>query len=202
MGGSGSGRWSGSGGPTCEDYHSIDVNHLARAGYLESGRAGWWRWSRGDEETGSIRLRADDGGIVLMYRTRPWGGEWEDVEQRVSLSYTSANFGGERPWFVCPHCHRRCGKLYGGSRFYCRKCWGLTYASQRERPHDRLLTRVQDLRTRLGGSPNMLELFPEKPKGMHWRTYDRLRRQHDALEDAMNGALWEWIGCKFGRYLG
>jgi len=201
MGGSGSGRWYRSSGATCEDYHSIDVCRLARGGYLEPGRAGWWRWSRGDEETGSIRFRADHGCLVLMYRTRPWGDDWEDVEQRISLCYSTPHFGGARPWFVCPNCYRRCGKLYGGSRFFCRKCWGLAYESQRERPHDRMLRRVQSLRMRLGGSPSMDDPFPEKPKGMQWRTYNRLRWQHDALEDAMNGALLEWIGCKFGRYL-
>ena len=25
--------------------------------------------------------------------------------------------------------------------------------------------------------------FPDKPKGMHWRTYERLCREHDALSD-------------------
>jgi len=29
----------------------------------------------------------------------------------------------------------------------------------------------------------MREAFPEKPKGMHWRTYDRLRRMHDVAEE-------------------
>jgi hypothetical protein len=33
---------------------------------------------------------------------------------------------------------------------------------------------------KLGGSANMLDDFPEKPKGMHWRTYERLCRFHDA----------------------
>jgi hypothetical protein len=29
----------------------------------------------------------------------------------------------------------------------------------------------------------MLDEFPDKPKGMHWRTYDRLRRLHDVAEE-------------------
>jgi len=36
---------------------------------------------------------------------------------------------------------------------------------------------------KLGGSASMLDDFPDKPKGMHWGTYDRLRRRHDAAEE-------------------
>jgi hypothetical protein len=28
----------------------------------------------------------------------------------------------------------------------------------------------------------MMEEFPDRPKGMHWRTYDRLCRVYDAAE--------------------
>ena len=44
------------------------------------------------------------------------------------------------------------------------------------------LGKAQKIRMRLGGSPETEE-FPDKPKGMHWRTYDRLCRVHDAAEE-------------------
>jgi hypothetical protein len=36
----------------------------------------------------------------------------------------------------------------------------------------------------LGGSANLAEPLPDKPKGMHWRTYSRLYRQAAAREQA------------------
>jgi hypothetical protein len=81
--------------------------------------------------------------------------------------------------------------LYGaGEKFACRHCYRLAYTSQQEALHQRGLGKAQKIRIRLGGSPNMLEAFPEKPKGLHWRTYDRLRRAHDmAQEHSMIGLM-------------
>jgi len=98
-------------------------------------------------------------------------------------------FGGERPWFVCSvysnghYCGRNVTKLYGaGKLFACRHCHGLAYASQQESSNQRGVYRAQKIRTRLGGSVSMFEDFPDKPKGMHWRTYDRLRGRYDMAE--------------------
>jgi hypothetical protein len=48
---------------------------------------------------------------------------------------------------------------------------------------------------RLGASPNMMEVFPDKPKGMHWRTYDQLRRRHDIAR--LTGDLDLLVSCRF-----
>jgi len=38
----------------------------------------------------------------------------------------------------------------------------------------RALHKAQSIQERLGGSANMMKPFPEKPKGMHWETYEHL----------------------------
>jgi len=103
----------------------------------------------------------------------------------VGLEWTPCNFGGERPWFVCPgvRCGRRVAILYGpGKYFLCRHCYDLRYESQREDKKDRALRRAQKITQRLGGSANMTEPFPEKPKGMHHDTYMRLCWKHHEAE--------------------
>jgi hypothetical protein len=42
----------------------------------------------------------------------------------------------------------------------------------------------QKIRMKLGGSGNMLDDFPSKPKGMHQRTDDRLRRVRGEIEES------------------
>src|SRR6266446_6614982 len=93
---------------------------------------------------------------------------------------------------------RRSALLYGtGELFACRHCYGLTYASQREALHLRGLAKAQKIRMRLGGSPESEEV-PDKPKGMHWRTYDRLCLLHDAAEERSTIGLMHFVG-RLGR---
>ena len=144
-------------------------------------------------------MRGDDRPEQITSLYRQWSGtagEWEDVEEPVPLSWTACNFGGERPWFVCPGARggRKVAVLYGPRRYFlCRHCYDLVYESQRENDMSRALRRAQDIRKRLGGSANMTEPFPEKPEGMHWKTYERLWWEHDEAEMEQLAGLREWL---------
>jgi hypothetical protein len=152
-------------------------------------------------ETGSIRGVVSGGDrpeqITLLYRHRSGlGGEWEDVQEPVPLSWTACNFGGERPWFVCPGagCGRRVALLYGPGRYFlCRHCYELVYESQREDKMYRALRRAQKIRKHLGGSAYMMEPFPEKPKGMHLNTYMRMFWEHHEAEMEQLAGMREWL---------
>src|ERR1700730_2053784 len=184
---------------TCESCKSIDVRCWHREGRLRPGQYFSCSWTCGGEPSGNINVRTEANAVVLMYRSRTYA-DWNPVEQRVPITWTACHLGGRRPWFVCSvyssgrYCGRRVAVLYGaGELFACRRCYGLAYASQQESALHRRLRRAQKIRMRLGGSPSMLEGFPDKPKGMHWRTYDRLCRLHDAAEERSNIGLMHFI---------
>ncbi len=40
---------------------------------------------------------------------------------------------------------------------------------------------------------NMMEPFPEKPKGMHWSTYERLWREHHEAEMEQLIGMRKWL---------
>ena len=193
MGGAGSGRHS-----TCpttvEDYEALAIESLVREGLLQFGY-GWTKTlSRNGEAMRSISAYAEQDTVVLSYRVRDRsGGAWKNVEQQIRLDYTAQPFGGSRAWFRCPSCDRRCGKLHGGERFYCRSCLSLSYQSQHEGGRDRLLTRAQSIRQRLGGSADMSKPFPERPRRMHRRRYERLRSEALMIEERFCQAQGAWL---------
>jgi len=202
LGGEGSGNWYRfDKKTTADECHGVDVRYLHRESLLKPGRWFTLRWSRAGRETGSIRVAVEGNAkperVILLYRHRNGpGGEWEDVGEPVPLSWTACNLGGERPWFICPGagCGRRVAILYGpGKYFLCRHCYDLVYQSQRDNAMYRALHRAQDIRRQLGGSANMTEPFPEKPKGMHHETYMRLWWEHHEAEMEQLLGMREWL---------
>ena len=193
-------RYAGEGKNTIEGCRSVDVLEWHRLGYLRSPRWFSLAWSRDGERVASIKVEGQRLSVTLKYQSRSYGEDWSDIEQRVAIEWTPCRFGGERPWFVCSvaangvYCGRRVTKLYGAQRlFACRHCYRLAYASQQEPVHRRGLWKSQKIRMRWGGSPNMREEFPDKPKGMHWQTYERWRRIHDVADERSTVSLMGFV---------
>ena len=197
------GRPAYGGHPTCESRTAIDVRSWHREGLLHAGQYFSCSWTRGGEPSGSINVRTETDAVVLIFCSRGSGNdEGRSVEQRVPIVWSSCHLGGRRPWFQCTasargrYCGRRVAKLYLGnsSIFACRHCYGLAYESQQQSPLDRSVRQAQKIRQRLGGSMNLLrDPFPEKPPGMHSRTYGRIRQRAEVAEERSNDLFLRWL---------
>lgn len=100
----------------------------------------------------------------------------------VLLDWTACKLGGRRPWFLCPSssCSRRVAILYEGKKFTCRHCCQLVYTCQQLPNYWRAGNRANKIRKELGWSEGIYTDRGSRPKGMHQKTYARLKNQHDA----------------------
>ena len=83
----------------------------------------------------------------------------------------------------------------GSGIFACRHCYKLAYASQRETTDNRATRRADRIRDRLGWEAGILNREGDKPKGMHWRTFERLHAEHTEFVNASLAGMMR----KFGR---
>lgn len=166
MDGSSSGRHGGK--RTTNRMHQLDIRKINRAGALEVGL-----YSR----TANVEIHADTNRVSLNYRCENQVGEWREYRYAVNLDWTPCNYGGKRPWWVCPDCGKRVAILYGGRRFACRHCHDLTYKSTRTAPGSEHYARANKVRMRLGWGGGVASPMGDRPKGMHWKTYLRLLTQ-------------------------
>jgi hypothetical protein len=192
---SGGHNWKGGG--TVEGVRSLNVMKLARAGYLSGSRGGGWQWTYRDETTAFIAISGGKQAVSLDYRVKSGGEDWQSVQQRVPIRWTSCRFGGERPWFVCDvrangvYCGRQVAKLYGAGRlFACRHCYRLGYRVQRGGSMDRAHLHLGRLHRKLGADYDGPDgLPPPRPRWMRHRTYNRVVQQIEAGEDRLNAAF-------------
>lgn len=200
MGGIGSGRRLVVGAKdTTNDYRSIDVRRWQRDGLLSPDNSFMWEWLKDGGRVASICVSVRRGLVVLDYQHRRREGVWKKECYPVRLDWTSCHFGFSRPWFICPaiDCGRRVAILYGGEIFACRHCYQLVYASQREIAADRLLRKADKIRDRMRWEYGILGGLEPKPKGMHWRTYNRLCAEHDILVEGALKKYQDRIGIVF-----
>lgn len=190
MGGFGSGRAYRRGKNTTTDLRPLDIRMLKRKKLLIQGSKFSWYWSRNRQNEASITISVEVNRIILNYRCIGNTGEGEQKNYPVYLDWTKCNAGGQRVWFKCPasECGKRVAVLYGGTIFACRNCHKLVYACQSETYDQRAMRRADKIRLRLGWVTGIANPTGDKPKGMHWRTYELLLAKHDAF------ANMSWLG--------
>lgn len=205
MGGFGSGRTSYATTPTVEACRSLDSDSFSDV--VDDPTVSHVTCSWGDDNIRAAVEHSDDehaDGLRLLYTTRRGTDAAQEYDYRVSFEYTECNFGGVRPWFSCPGCGTRRGKLYlrpRGGRFACRECHDLGYRSSRhsgnaleraEQRYRKAFAKADKDNRRPHPNSFQSPYRPEKPAGMHWDTYD------DLLAD-VDRAREEWADVYHAR---
>lgn len=162
-----------------ESVPRVDVRLWARSGYFDRVSYFSWGWNRGGEPSGNITVQSSPDSATLIYRIKDlYRDEWHDKRQVVPVVRTACSYGGDRKWFECPVCQRRCELLYlRAYRFACRKCQRVAYTSQSGGPMDRLMQKAHTLQARIEDG---------RPKGMRWRTYQRIWERVHEIEDLVD----------------
>lgn len=207
MGGFGSGRGPYATTPSVEQCLHLDVNEFTDV-VEETDIVGRLEWGGDRQVRFHLRAYDDRGGreLLLDYEAER-SDESIEYHYTIPITFTECNFGGRRPWWRCPHCRDRVGKVYlppTEPRFKCRECHELQYRSSRESGiHTRReVRRYQDIQKKLGAEPthpNTMEPRPDRPKGMHQETYDglllELRRASEEYTDAWMAQLRGMVGA-------
>jgi len=189
LGGKGSGRFCSFETKKTENYIFLDVGLLNKNGCLHSGWNGCWSWKDESGKSYSISMNRNNFGVNLNYCLKVGEGEWEKVEQDISVIHIPCRFGGNRPYFICPgqfhpkHRSRKALKLYIIDRYFlCRHCHELKYSSQFESKWERQLRKANKYRLKVGGDTGLGSDFPDRPKGMWSKTYSGIFDKYNHAE--------------------
>ena len=121
MGGSGSGRWDGQKKKrTVESCTCLEVKPGRRI--------------TGTFQGGTWRMTMEKHGDATFLELRGYQNGWT-AKESIELLHWAPNFGGKSFWLLCPHCGRKCRKLFappGTPSHRCRQCWDQTYESAQE----------------------------------------------------------------------
>lgn len=117
---------------------------------------------------------------------------------KVHLSYQKAGFGSKR-FFICPHCGERREYLYiVQNTLACRNCltispyWGIQNTTKGG--HTYIEYKMNKLARKYGIKIkypfSYYQLLLDKPKNMHYATWERVARQLQILENMRNQAIF------------
>lgn len=161
---------------------ALDMRDFTKYSDLNTWEWATMNWSSGHGHKSSIGYQVQPGvGVRLFYTV----GETDKLDYVVKVTTTPCNLGGVRYWWLCPRCGRRCRVLHCNRLFVCQRCSGTYYETQKNKD---TLTRIDNeltaIRRRLKAKKTLTvtDRLPDRPKGMHWRTYMRLSERYHHLQ--------------------
>jgi hypothetical protein len=170
----------------------IDVRDLKKAGALDGS---WCEFPRV-----SLRYPFLDRLEAARYRVSMTMKNCA-VPTAFCVEWARCNFGGTRPWFRCKWCDKRIGRLYCGGMFIgCRHCYRAVYECQRRGDKGRKHQHASKIRLSIGGAPTIAQPFPERPRRMWRKTYERLRRKAEGYERQLRGTRLETREADYSRF--
>lgn len=207
MGGNGSGRQGGR--PTVERTNSIvlSIHKVMRDfdGVNQMTKRCTWPDSIDGEMTATIRPQETHPPLVeLRYRFDHFSRDTGPQIQYIDVGWSPCPFGGRRWWWHCPKSDLPVTKLYlpnGGIHFWSRQAYRLGYLSTRETWLDRARRKSGKLHRKLGWDyDGPTDFLPDKPKGMHWRTYNALCDRIDAVEQVIDSGFAMRVGRLLAKH--
>lgn len=207
MGGLGSTRWGGHRSHRCigQGTITIPVKRLAPLLRCADGteatsqrsKLGTLRFSIRTIPQSSRNGLPGDKRIVVSLYDEPIGS--------VLARAKAARFGGIRWWLLCYTCRQCRDRLFMVHERYwrCRICLDLKYVSQRLDPVDRLQHRGAKIMKRVGGDGTWVpgQVAWPKPKGMHWRTFERHQHELESVDARRDSAFVTANANFFSRLL-
>ncbi|KXJ54009.1 MAG: hypothetical protein AXW17_05710 [Colwellia sp. Phe_37] len=165
------------------EYHRINANIFKSLLTASLGNYTLDNKSLGSEHRDLVLSERGDGSryITFTINSKP---------HLIALKLDSRSISNKL-YLACPYCQKSRQSLYAIKYAYvCRQCIGLEYASQSERPKERLMRRIRKLRKELWGYdwPEVNNMFEQvtywpKPKWMRWITFEKKREKIIELEN-------------------
>ena len=151
-------------------------------------------------------MQNGQNGLVLYLRYRvSWTPSPMVLSERCLLTSTTPRYGGQRWWFVCPSCGRRCRCLYvppSELSLGCRVCLELSYRSRSWGPLTRRLKKISRLKYQMGArgiATAPVAPIPPCPEGMRRKTYLRLLEALQQVERMHWQTMEQWVKQFRGR---
>jgi hypothetical protein len=158
---------------TLDDLARLDVRQLARDRYLDLWSRKWVGWRQDGQMVASLMVAAAEGSIDVF----GLGTADRKIATTVRLTTVPLTYGN-RVYFLCPGCARRCSLIYL-DELECRLCVARPYLSSTLGTAARKQDRLTKAKIALGLDDHG---HAERPAGMHSDTWLKLwSRYWDAL---------------------